>query len=347
MLRVGIVGAGENTRTRHIPGLRALEGVEITGVVNQTPESTARAAAALGIPRQFSDWRALVADPGLDAVVIGTWPNLHCPVTCAALDAGKHVLCEARMARNAAEAQQMYEASRRTDRVAMLVPSPFGLVCGLELQRILAEGYLGELREVVVIGADDQFYDYSRPLHWRQDAEISGVNVLSLGILHETLCRWAPAPTRVFAQSHIFEPVRPRPHGPGQVDVTVPDSVQVLTELPNGGRGIYHFSGVALFGPGKQIHLYGSAGTIKVQFGPGAEERVWLGRRGDAELRPLEIRKEHLGRWRVEEEFVGAIRGEEPVRLNPFETGLSYMRFTDAVAQSASSQQAVNLSYST
>ena len=136
-IRVGIVGAGDNTRKRHIPGLRAIPGVELVGVVNSTTTSTARVAREFQIPQQFSSWQTLVTDPSIDAVVVGTWPNLHCEVTCAALEAGKHVLCEARMARNLSEARAMHSAAiAHPDCVAMLVPSPFGLECDAELQKL-------------------------------------------------------------------------------------------------------------------------------------------------------------------------------------------------------------------
>ena len=341
-IRVGIVGAGENTRRRHIPGLRAIPGVQLVGVANRTPESTAKVATDFSIPKQYPNWQALVADPGIDAVVIGTWPNLHCEVTCAALAAAKHVLCEARMARNLAEARKMQDAAAaHPDRVAMIVPSPFGLVADAEMLQLQHDRFIGQLREVVVLGGDDQFHDYSKFLHWRQDAEISGVNVLTLGILHETLLRWIPQPVRVFAQSHIFEAVRPNPSGAGNRAVTVPDSVQVLTQLPNGAQGVYHFSGVTLHGPGKQIHLYGSSGTVKVIFGE--QERVFIGRVGDAQLRELVIPENKLGGWRVEAEFIGAIRGEETVKRTDFSMGVQYMEFTEAVARSATSGQPVNL----
>jgi predicted dehydrogenase len=341
-VRIGIVGAGNNTRTRHIPGFRGIPGVEIVGVVNRSPESTARVAEAFGIPRTYSDWPSLVADRNVDAVCIGTWPNLHCEVTCAALTAGKHVLCEARMARNAAEAHRMLDASRaHPDLVAQIVPSPFGLVQDQFVRQLIADNYIGELREVVVIGADDTFWDYSQELHWRQDAERSGLNVLTLGILHETLCRWVPQPVSVFAQSTTFEPQRPVPALCRQVPVTVPDSVQVLTQLPGGARGIYHMSGVVLFGPGKQIHLYGRNGTIKYLISP--REELWCGRVGDTEPRRIEIPPERRGGWRVEEEFVAAIRSQEKVRLTDFATGVAYMEFTEAVARSASTGQPICL----
>ena len=87
-VRVGIVGAGTNTRFRHIPGFRAIEGVEIVSVANRTAASAERVAKEFGIPQVIERWQDLVASPDIDAVMIGTWPNLHCEVTCAALAAG-------------------------------------------------------------------------------------------------------------------------------------------------------------------------------------------------------------------------------------------------------------------
>ncbi|MBW3542937.1 MAG: Gfo/Idh/MocA family oxidoreductase [Planctomycetes bacterium] len=339
--RVGIVGAGDNTRKKHIPGLRAIEGVEIVGVVNSSPASTRRAADEFGIPRTYNHWRELVEDRSLDAVVIGTWPNLHCEVTCAALEAGKHVLTEARMARDASEARRMLAASQKhPELVAQIVPSPFGLVQHEYVRKWIDDGFLGDFRELVVIGANDLFWDSSRELHWRQDREKSGLNMLALGILHEAALRWAPRPTRVFAQTTIFNSVLREPGG-GTAQATVPDSVQILTLLEGGGRGLYHLSGVDLFGPGLQLHLYGSRGTIKLEVTP--QERLLIGRAGDKQLAVAEIPAELRGGWRVEAEFIAAIRGEERVRFTDFATGVEYMEFTEAVHESSQEQRPVEL----
>src|SRR6185437_11777214 len=120
-LRVGLIGAGANTRSRHIPGLRAVEGVRLVAVCNRRPESTAAAAREFDIPRTYAHWEQVVTDPEVDAVVIGTWPYLHCPITLAALAAGKHVLTEARMAMNAAQAHQMLAASREHPELTCMV----------------------------------------------------------------------------------------------------------------------------------------------------------------------------------------------------------------------------------
>ncbi len=345
-IRIGFVGAGNNTRAKHIPGLQKIAGVELLGVCNRREESTQKIASEFGIPKTYSNWKDLIADDRIDAVVIGTWPNLHCEVTVAALEAGKHVLCEARMARNLAEAKQMLESARKhPELTAMIVPSPFGLVHGDYLKSILAHGFIGELRELVVLGADDSFWDYSQYLHPRQDRELSGLNTMTLGILHETASRWVPETEQVYAQSKIFEPQRPVDSQSELAEVTVPDSLHVLTKLAGGARGLYHISGVSLFGPGQQIHLYGSEGTIKVHFDPKWEqgEQVLTGRIGDTALKILELPENERGKWQVEEDFIAAIRGEKPVTLNNFDTALKYMQFTEAVHRSSQEQAPVSL----
>jgi len=341
-IRIGIIGAGANTRLRHIPGFRELENVEIVGVVNRTPQSTARVAQDFEIPRQFSDWRQLVESPDIDAVMIGAWPNLHAGATVAALEAGKHVLCEARMARNLGEARQMLAAAKaHPELIAQIVPSPFGLACGPVVTQLIQSHYLGTLREVIVIAADDQFWDYSKPLHWRQDDKISGKNVLSLGIMHETLMRWVPPVQKLYAQGAIVEPLRPVPEESRMANCTIPDNLQIVAQFENNIRGIYHMSGVSMFGPGKQIHLYGSRGTIRVYFGD--REKVMIGHSGEEAMHEAAIPDDMLGRWRVEEEFVNAIRGKEPVKLNDFATATKYMEFIEAVAVSRTEDRSVSL----
>ena len=114
-----------------------------------------------------------------------------------------------------------------------------------------------------------------------------------------------------------------------------------MTQLDGGARGLYHLSGVALHGPGHQIHLYGSHGTIKLLLTP--QEKLLIGRAGDSELLEPDIPSTQRGGWRVEAEFIGAIRGEEQIKFTTFATGLQYMQFTAAVHRSAAENQPVNL----
>ncbi|HEV3145006.1 MAG TPA: Gfo/Idh/MocA family oxidoreductase [Gemmataceae bacterium] len=340
MLRIGIIGAGENTRKKHIPGFRAISGVEIVAVCNRRPESTQAVVNEFGIPRTFSRWQDLVADPNIDAIVIGTWPYLHCPITLAALRAGKHVLTEARMSLNAAEAHQMRDAAgQRPNLVTQIVPSPFGLTGDVVMRELLASGYLGELREYHVFSIQGNLADPESPLSWRQDEVLSGFNMLTLGILHETLLRWLPQPARVIAQAGTFIPSRfdaglgvRRPAG-------TPDSVQAITRLPNGARGVYQFSGVVPFGTGNGIRLFGSKGTLFYDL---AADRIY-GAQKPGPLEEIAIPKEKAGGWRVEADFIDSIRERRPVRFTNFDTGVAYMEFTEAVARSALTGEAVEL----
>jgi len=341
-IRIGIVGLGGNARLRHVAGFRDCEDVEIVGVCNRRRESTAAVAKEFEIPRAYRHWEELVDDPSIDAVLIGTWPYLHCPITLAALDSGKHVLTEARMAMNAVEAHRMLEASRgRPEQVCQIVPSPFGLRAHRVVGQLIHSGFLGELREVVMLGTSDALADADVPLAWRQVGGLSGLNMLTMGILYETLSRWVPNVVRVTAQGHAFVPERLDPNTGVRSRVGSPDSLQVFAVHEGGARGLYHFSGVTRFGPNSQIHLYGSEGTLKYELLP--EDRLLGARRGEEGLREIPVPPEHEMQWCVEKEFIDAIRGIGRVEMTDFETGVRYMEFTEAVARSIATGQAVSL----
>jgi predicted dehydrogenase len=348
LLRVGLVGAGANMRARHVPRLRALAGVEIVSVCNRRRESTARAAAELNIPRTFDRWEDLVADPDVDAIVIGTWPYLHALVTHAALAAGKHVLTEARLSRDATEARQMLaDAREHPHLVAQVVPSPYGLKGDAVVRELLAAGYVGEVREVQVVGRNAALADPAAPLGWRQVEGLSGYNMLTLGILHETLLRWLPQPERVLARARAFIPERIDPASGVRRPVGTPDSVQVLTALPGGAAGVYQFSGVIPFGQESSIAIYGSEGVLHYDLDTdqlrGASRRTAVAVARIDELPAIPIPLEKAGGWQVEADWVRSIQEGAAVRLTDFATGVAYMEFTEAVARSARTGLAVDL----
>jgi predicted dehydrogenase len=347
-LRVGLIGAGVNTRARHIPGLRAIPDVEIVAVCNRRPESTARIAQEYGIPRTFEHWQDLVAQPEIEAIVIGTWPYLHCPITLAALEAGKHVLTEARLSTNAAEAHRMLAASRRFPHlVTQVVPSPYGLKGHDVMVELIEEGYLGELREVHVSSLTMALADPVAPLSWRQDVALSGYNMLTLGIVHETLMRWAPPPIRVLGQVHAFTPSRIDPQSGVRRPVGTPDSVQVLAILENGARAVYQISGATPFGQEAGIRLYGTEGVLHYDLNTdrirGASRGRGAAPLGADALEAIPIPEDKARSWQVEADFVDAIRTGKPIRFTDFRTGVDYMEFTEAVAQSAQRGAAVDL----
>lgn len=337
VIRVGIIGAGENTRLRHIPGLKAITGVEIVSVCNRTIESANRVALESGIAKTYANWRDLIADPGVNAIVIGTWPYMHCRATLTALAAEKHVLCEARMAMSAREAHAMCDAARaKPHLVAQIVPSPMTLRVDRTVKRLIAEGFVGEVLAIEV-RAGGAFLDEQSPLHWRQNFDLSGFNTMSLGIWYEAIMRWVGHCARVSAMGKTFVTMRKDSAGVLR-SVRVPEHLDVTADMECGAQAHFMISNVAgLAGP-PEIFVFGSKGTLRY-----SEDRLYGGRRGDKALQEVTIPPDEQGRWRVEEEFVNAIRGKEIITHTTFEDGVKYMEFTEAAIRSMATGKAVSL----
>ena len=151
-LRIGIVSAGTNTKDKHIPALQAIDGVEIISVCNRSLESSKNVSNQFNIPSVYKSWQELVRAPDTDAIIIGTWPNLHHAITLAALAADKHVMCEARMARNLAEAREMQQAAAtKPQLVTQVVPAPFSFHVDATIKRLITEEFLGDILAVEVV----------------------------------------------------------------------------------------------------------------------------------------------------------------------------------------------------
>ncbi len=336
-IRVGIIGAGANTRDRHIPGLQAIEGVEIVAVCNRSQESGERAAKQFGIERVCTNWQDIVHAPDVDAVVIGTWPYMHRLVTVAALEADKHVMCEARMAMNASEAHCMYDALRsRPHLVAQIVPSPFSLRVDRTVQRLIRDGWLGDVL-VVDVRAGGAFIDQDITMHWRNNMDFSGLNVMTMGIWYEAMLRWVGEATSVVAKSKTFTPMRKDEQG-RLMGVRIPDHIDITADLACGGQAHIQVSSVTGFGEPPSATIYGSEGTLHF-----SNDILTGGRRGDDGLSEIEVPAHEAGGWRVEDEFISAIRGQEEITHTDFATGVKYMEFTEAVYRSRRSGAAVSL----
>jgi predicted dehydrogenase len=333
-LRIGIVGAGGIVRQRHLPGLLALPGVQVVAVCNSSLASARSVAKEFHIPEVMDDWAEMLDRPDLDIIWIGTPPVLHAPITISALEAGKHVFCQARMAMNLREGREMLAAAQaRPHLVTMLCPPPHGMKGGKFFQKLLREGYAGELWHFRLLADSGVFSDPHAAPHWRQRTELSGHNVLTVGIYAEVLQKWIGSPRRLHAQMKVSVPKRE-----GYV-VHVPDVVQVFGQWPNGVAGSLEWSGVAQFAPDETLTLYGRDGTLVYNF---TKDEIHGARRGEKKLHQLEIPPEFETTWTVEKDFIDAVaNGGDPEPS--FETGVQYMEFIDAVNLSARGGHAVEL----
>jgi predicted dehydrogenase len=338
-IRVGLIGAGANVRNVQIPGFRRIPECEIVAVANRSLESSQRVADEFGIPRAYSNWRELLDDEAIDAVLIGTWPYMHRTLTLTALESGKHVLCQARMANNAAEAREMLAASRRyPNLICQLVPTSTSYAIDRALQGLLAEGHIGDVLSVEVRRVQRRFPDYDGELDWRHDREFSGFNVLNIGSTYESMMRWLGPGNRVIAMTKTHVPYRRGANG-GRRAVGLPDHLDVLYELVNGAQVHMNFSETSGLSNGNETWVFGSDGTIRVA----GDQRIFVGRRGDSALVELSNPQDQQAFYRVEEEFINAIRGVEEVTMATFDTGVQYMEWTEAVHRSAAAGTAVYL----
>src|SRR3989454_1058299 len=323
-LRIGIIGAGNIVRTRHLPALKKHPEVEIVAVSNSTYESSEKFCRE-NVPgaTPIQNWPELVALHDLDVVWIGTPPYMHSAVTISALEAGKHVFCQARMSMDLAEAEEMLAASKRyPELVTMLCPPPFGMRADLLVKKILAENYIGRLHHIRLQSLNSNFLDPEAPAHWRQRIEISGLNILTLGIYVEVLQRWIGDITGVFARGKIIDPIREG------YEVIVPDLLTVLCSFENGAEGVLEFSGINALASGDRLEIYGSAGTLTYDF---TSDVVQAGKLGDRALHVVDLPPELEGEWRVEEDFLAAVKSKGRVRPHPaFEGGGRYMRVLPA-----------------
>ena len=335
-IRIGVIGAGANTRSRHIPGFKTIEGVSVDAVCNRSIASGKKAADEFDIPRVMDDWQALIADPDIDAICIGTWPYMHHPMVLASLAAGKHVLTEARMAMDLVQAREMLVASESADVISMIVPAPLYLEYEPIVLEMLSAGFFGELLEIHARGMGGGYFP-DAPLTWRQSRELSGNNIMSMGIINETIRRYAGHEQRVVAHGKVFTTERKDERDQMQ-PVEVPESLGIVAEHEGGTISVYHFSTVSHMGQNGVLEFFGTKGSFKYENG-----QAWIAEKGDREFKALEVAPEKRGGWRVEADFIDAIRDGQPVTHTSFADGVRYMEFTEAVQMSLREGRRIDL----
>lgn len=344
-IRMGVVGVGFGT-TVHIPAFQS-EGIEVVAVCARRPERAQEAAERFGIEGVYSDYAEMLAHPGLDAVSIVTQAGLHHEMALAALDAGKHVLCEKPFAATLEQAQELAAKARASGRTAMIAHEFRYSPSRATIKELIDEGFIGEPRHI----SASLFLEFRRLV----GAPPRPVSPGSSGILgalgsHYIDCMrdWFGDITSVSGSVH-GQP----PEGASLADAN--NGFAFEAAFANGAWGTMACSFAAPFGPGARVQVYGSEGSLQTtQRGPNPDvDGVVLGARNDdhealvempipERLRPIEDdRDDRLAAFRVlTQRFMqGVEQGTSPAPN--FDDGLACQRVLAAVQESSVSGKRV------
>jgi D-xylose 1-dehydrogenase (NADP+, D-xylono-1,5-lactone-forming) len=175
---LGFIGAGGIVQRALAPAVRAADGVRLQAVAARSLE---RAAALQPAGRSYDDYNALLADPSVDVVYVALDNGGHLPWTLAALEAGKHVLCEKPLGLDPAALETMITAADRNDRLLVEAFWYRWHPRTRRLEQLLAQGALGPVREI------DTGFSFSGPdqadpqQHYRMNPERGGGGIYDVG----------------------------------------------------------------------------------------------------------------------------------------------------------------------
>lgn len=182
MIGHGFMGSAHSVGWRQAPRMFELPAeVEMAVVVGRKPEGAAAAAERWGWQEWASDWREVIARDDIDIVDVVTPGDSHAEIAIAALDAGKHVLCEKPLANTVAEAEAMAAAAERAAArgIRAMVGFTYRRVPAVTLLRdLIAQGVVGEIQQVRAAYRQDWLVDPQMPLAWRLQKEHAGSGAL-------------------------------------------------------------------------------------------------------------------------------------------------------------------------
>ena len=202
-------------------------------------------AKDFNIAEVVDDWHALIARADIDTIFIGTWPYMHREMSVAALNAGKHVFCQARMANDLAQAKAMVEAAHAHPKlVHMVCPPPTRMPFEPYIQNLLGTGQLGTLTAVELYAVGGGNLDANK-ISGRECGEFSGKQILAMGIYAETLNAWLGPYEELSARLATPIPVKTDPSTHQSVRIDIPQVVTITGKLKSGRLAYEHHSGLA------------------------------------------------------------------------------------------------------
>lgn len=275
-LRVGFIGTGWTDRVQ-IPAFR-LGGLIPQAIASGNPENARRVAQRHGIPQVFERWEDLVHADTVDIVSIVTPPSLHREMAVAALEAGKHVICEKPTARNAAEAEAMLAAAQAApDQMAIIDHELRFTPQRQHLRELYRENYVGRPLWLEMTWYSASRLDPGQPWTWWSDAAQGGGALGAIGSHLLDLARWLCGRVEALAAQLVTGPLlRLDPTTGQERPVTADDHAHLAIRFQSGLQGAITVSAVAAGRSGMELTLYGTEGALYLD----KEDRLW-GMRGE------------------------------------------------------------------
>lgn len=275
-LRVGFIGTGWSERIQ-IPAFR-LGGLTAQAIASGHEENARRAAQSLNIPQVFADWRELVVSDSVDIVSIVTPPTLHREMATAALEAGKHVICEKPTALDTEEAESMLAAAQAApDSLAIIDHELRFYPPRVRLRELVRDGYVGSVLTTHIEDLRPMRLDPALPWSWWSDAESGGGMLGALGSHLFDYARWTfgriDAVTAQLRTGHYF---RTETSSGEERPVTADDYAHLMLNFASGAQGTITASGIAPGAPGAKVEVTGTEGALRLD----SDERLW-GMRGE------------------------------------------------------------------
>jgi predicted dehydrogenase len=295
-IRAGIIGAGF-VGPLHMEAARRLGYVDFVGIATSSLESAQKKAERYGIDMAFEHYEQLLEDPTIDAVHVTTPNNLHYPVVMAAIEAGKHVICDKPLALSATEAKEMRDAANKAGVVNAVTFNYRFNPLVQQSRAMVAKGELGKVQFVHGYYLQDWLL-FETDFSWRLEADKGGVSS-SVGDIGSHWCDTAQfitglKITRVLSDLSTMVQVRKKPKaareafasGEGNEEfeeflVTSDDLGSILVEFENGAKGAFSVGQVCAGHKNDlQIEVNGSQSSLKwVQERP---DELWFGYRDRA-----------------------------------------------------------------
>lgn len=263
LVRIGIVGTSPYSEG-HLDTLISHPQVQLAAICGRNQERASEVASKFGIKQVYSDYLEMIEQDNLDAIIVATPDYLHYPITMAALNAGRHVLCEKPLAMNARQAKEMLDKAESAGLVHMTMFTWSWVPEYRQVIELISQGYIGQIRDVslswLLNGHRDPEYT------WRTDETYSNGVVSDIGSHMVDLARRFCGEIVRVAAHLSFQVERPRLDGEPYTPAC--DSAVLLLEFANGAHGtmqLSYTSHLAEGNPGEhRIDLYGSDGTIRV-----------------------------------------------------------------------------------